>query len=99
MPPRCLPPPVHRVGHCLISAAAAMPDGSPEVSAAEAVAGPAPLVDNDRLHVVFGTGQVGRVLAALLAERGVTVRVVSRRSPAGMAEGIDWRAAGAAESA
>src|SRR5580693_8520376 len=53
--------------------------------------------DNDRLHVVFGTGQVGRVLAALLAERGVTVRVVSRRRPAGMAQEIDWRAADATD--
>jgi nucleoside-diphosphate-sugar epimerase len=97
MPPGSLPPPVHQAGHGLISAAAAMPDSSPEVSAAEAVAGPAPLVDNDRLHVVFGTGQVGRVLAALLAERGGTVRVVSRRRPTGMAEGIDWRAADATD--
>jgi hypothetical protein len=38
------------------------------MSAAEAVAAPVPVVDNDGLHVVFGTGQVGRVLAALLAE-------------------------------
>jgi nucleoside-diphosphate-sugar epimerase len=66
------------------------------MSAAEAVAAPVPL-DNDRLHVVFGAGQVGRVLAALLAERGVTVRVVSRRRPAGLAEGIDWRVADAAD--
>ena len=33
------------------------------MSAAEAVAVPLPLADNDRLHVVFGMGQVGRVLA------------------------------------
>jgi nucleoside-diphosphate-sugar epimerase len=74
-----------------------MPDSSPEMSAAEAVAGPAPLVDNDRLHVVFGTGQVGRVLAALLAEKGLTVRVVSRHRPAGLAERVDWRGADAAD--
>ena len=74
-----------------------MRDSSPEMSAAEAVAGPAPLVDNDRLHVVFGTGQVGRVLAALLAERGVIVRVVSRHRPTGLAEGIDWRGADASD--
>ena len=67
------------------------------MSAAEAVAAPVPLVDTGRLHVVFGAGQVGRVLAALLAERGVTVRVVSRHRPAGLAEGIDWRAADAAD--
>jgi nucleoside-diphosphate-sugar epimerase len=67
------------------------------VSAAEAVAVPAPLVDNDRLHVVFGTGQVGRVLAALLAERGLIVRVVSRHRPAGLAERTDWRGADATD--
>jgi len=93
-PPKSAAPGTHQAGHRLSSAAAAMADGSPETSA---VPGPAPLVDNDRLHVVFGTGQVGRVLAALLAGRGVAVRVVSRHKPAGMAEGIDWRAADAAD--
>jgi len=58
---------------------------------------PAPLVGNGSLHVVFGVGQVGRVLAGVLAERGFTVRVVSRHRPAGMAEGIDWRPADAAD--
>jgi nucleoside-diphosphate-sugar epimerase len=67
------------------------------VSAAEAVAVSAPLVDNDRLHVVFGTGQVGCVLAALLAERGLIVRVVSRHRPAGLAERIDWQGADATD--
>src|ERR1039457_7192778 len=95
MPPRSLPSPVHQAGHGLISAAAAMPDSSPGVSAAEAVAVPAPLVDNNRLHVVFGTGQVGRVLAALLAERGLIVRVVSRHRPAGLTARTDWRGADA----
>ena len=57
----------------------------------------APLVDNDRLHVVFGTGQVGCVLAALLAERGLIVRVVSRHRPAGLAERIDWQGADATD--
>jgi len=75
----------------------ARPDSSPDVSAAEAVAGPAPPADEVRLQVVFGTGQVGRVLAALLADRGVTVRVVSRRRPAGLAAGTDWRAADATD--
>jgi nucleoside-diphosphate-sugar epimerase len=74
-----------------------MPDGAAEMSAAKAVATPVPLAGHDGLHVVFGAGQVGRVLAALLAERGVTVRVVSRRRPAGLAEGTDWRAADAAD--
>jgi nucleoside-diphosphate-sugar epimerase len=54
-------------------------------------------VDNDGLHVVFGAGQVGRVLAALLAQRGVRVRVVSRRRPTGLTEGMDWRAADAGD--
>jgi nucleoside-diphosphate-sugar epimerase len=67
------------------------------MSAAEAVAGQAPPADEDRLQVVFGAGQVGRVLATLLADRGVTVRVVSRRRPAGLAAGTDWRAADAAD--
>jgi nucleoside-diphosphate-sugar epimerase len=73
-----------------------MADSSPGVSAAEAAA-PVRLEGNGGLHVIFGAGQVGRVLAALLAERGVTVRVVSRRRPAGLAEGTAWRAADAAD--
>jgi len=73
-----------------------MPDSSPGISTGEAAA-PVPLRGNGGLHVVFGAGQVGRVLAALLAERGVTVRVVSRRRPAGLAERTDWRAADAAD--
>ena len=48
-----------------------------------------------RLHVVFGTGQVGSALAAHLAGLGVAVRAVSRYRPATMAGGIDWRAADA----
>ncbi|MFY9934114.1 MAG: NAD-dependent epimerase/dehydratase family protein [Streptosporangiaceae bacterium] len=52
---------------------------------------------SDGLQVVFGAGQVGRVLTALLAERGGTVRVVSRHRPAGLAEGADWRAADASD--
>jgi nucleoside-diphosphate-sugar epimerase len=68
------------------------------MSPAEAVAVPVPPpADVDRLHVVFGTGQVGRVLAVVLAGRGCTVRVVSRRRPAGLADGIEWRAADAAD--
>ena len=49
------------------------------------------------LQVIFGAGHVGRVLAAVLAERGAAVRLVTRRRPAGLAEGIDWRAADAAD--
>jgi len=55
-----------------------MPDGSAGMGPAEAPAGPDPLVGEDRLRVVFGTGQVGYALAAVLAVRGLTVRVVSR---------------------
>jgi len=73
-----------------------MTDSSPGMSAAEAAA-PVRLEGNGGLHVVFGAGQVGRVLAALLADRGVTVRVVSRHRPAGLADGTDWRAADAAD--
>ncbi len=51
---------------------------------------------NDRqLHVVFGAGQVGRTLAALLSERGLAVRVISRSQPSALADGIEWRAADA----
>jgi nucleoside-diphosphate-sugar epimerase len=47
---------------------------------------------DDRLHVVFGTGQVGTALAARLAQSGVSVRAVSRHRPPMLAEGVDWRA-------
>ena len=47
----------------------------------------------DRLHVVFGTGQVGTALAAHLAGLGLAVRAVSRHRPPALAEGVDWRAA------
>jgi uncharacterized protein YbjT (DUF2867 family) len=46
-----------------------------------------------RLHVVFGTGQVGSALAAHLASLDMAVRAVSRHRPATLAGGIDWRAA------
>jgi nucleoside-diphosphate-sugar epimerase len=47
----------------------------------------------DRLHVVFGTGQVGSTLAAHLAGLSIAVRVVSRHRPATLPGGVDWRAA------
>jgi len=50
----------------------------------------------DRLHVVFGTGQVGSALAAHLAGQGIAVRAVSRRRPTGLA-GVDWQGADAAD--
>jgi nucleoside-diphosphate-sugar epimerase len=57
----------------------------------------APPVGEAGLHVVFGTGQVGHALAACLAGRGLAVRAVSRHRPAGLADGIEWRAADAAD--
>ena len=52
-------------------------------------------MSEDGLHVVFGVGQVGRALSACLAGQGLPVRAVSRQRPAGLAEGVDWRAADA----
>ena len=52
----------------------------------------------DRPHVVFGAGNVGRALAACLAARGLAVRAVSRHRPPGLADGIDWRAADAEDA-
>ena len=74
-----------------------MPDGSAGTGPAEAFTAPDPLAGEDRLHVVFGTGQVGHVLAAVLAERGLSVRVVSRHRPPALADGIDWREADATD--
>ncbi len=51
-----------------------------------------------RLHVVFGTGQVGSALVAHLAGLGVAVRAVSRNQPRALADGVDWRAADAADA-
>jgi nucleoside-diphosphate-sugar epimerase len=45
------------------------------------------------LHVVFGTGQVGRALADQLTRTGSAVRTVSRHRPPTLADGFDWRAA------
>ena len=55
-----------------------------------------PGTGENRLHVVFGTGQVGNALAAHLAGMGMAVRAVSRHRPPALA-GVDWRAADAAE--
>ena len=74
-----------------------MPDGSAGTDPAEAFTAPDPLAGEDRLHVVFGAGQVGRVLAAVLAGRGLSVRVVSRHRPPELADGIDWREADATD--
>jgi nucleoside-diphosphate-sugar epimerase len=55
-----------------------------------------PVTGEDRLHVVFGTGQVGSALAAHLADSGLAVRTVSKHRPA-TRPGIDWRAADASD--
>jgi nucleoside-diphosphate-sugar epimerase len=57
------------------------------------------VMGEDRLHVVFGTGQVGSALAVHLAGHGIAVRAVSRHRPAALAgvAGVDWRAADAAD--
>jgi nucleoside-diphosphate-sugar epimerase len=54
-------------------------------------------MSEDRLHVVFGTGQVGSALVAHLAGLGVAVRAVSRNRPPALAADADWRAADAAD--
>jgi nucleoside-diphosphate-sugar epimerase len=55
-------------------------------------------MSEDQLHVVFGTGQVGRALTARLAELGLAVRAVSRSRPAALIDGVDWRAADATDA-
>ncbi len=55
-------------------------------------------MSQDRLHVVFGTGQVGRALGARLADLGLAVRVVSRHRPVGLPHGVEWRAADASDA-
>jgi nucleoside-diphosphate-sugar epimerase len=54
-------------------------------------------MSEDRLHVVFGSGQVGRALATRLTGLGVPVRMVSRHRPSGPPDGVDWRAADATD--
>jgi len=49
-------------------------------------------------HVVFGAGQVGRVLCARLVAAGFDVRVVSRRRPSSLADGVQWRGADVSDS-
>ncbi len=50
-------------------------------------------MNDDGLHVVFGTGQVGLALAARLAGQGIGVRAVSRHRPTALPNGVDWRPA------
>jgi nucleoside-diphosphate-sugar epimerase len=54
-------------------------------------------MNEDRLHVVFGVGQVGRALSARLAGLGLAVRVLSLHRPAALAEGVEWQAVDASE--
>jgi uncharacterized protein YbjT (DUF2867 family) len=39
------------------------------------------LPSDSPLHVVFGTGQVGRALVARLTDLGITVRAISQQRP------------------
>ncbi len=50
------------------------------------------------LHVVFGAGQVGRVLSARLAAVGLAVRLLSRNRPDALPAGVEWRAVDASEA-
>jgi nucleoside-diphosphate-sugar epimerase len=52
-------------------------------------------VSEDRLHVVFGTGQVGCTLSAHLTSLGLAVRAVSRHRPAALPDAVQWQAADA----
>ena len=54
-------------------------------------------MSEDHVHVVFGTGQVGKALAVQLLSLGLPVRAVSKSRPASLAEGVDWRAADATD--
>src|SRR3984885_887042 len=54
-------------------------------------------MSENRLHVVFGAGQVGRALAPRLTDLGVPVRIVSRHRPSVPLDGVDWRAADATD--
>ena len=49
-------------------------------------------------HVVFGSGQVGRALVGRLAGLGRSVRVVSRKRPAQLPKGVEWRGADAMDA-
>ncbi len=81
-------------GMALLARAPAMADVTPaEVPGRP----PEPAAGVDGLHVVFGSGQVGRALAASLAGLGLAVRAVSRHRPASLADGVDWRAADATD--
>lgn len=50
------------------------------------------------LHVVFGTGQVGRTLANRLAADGHSVRAVSRSRPRHLSNDVEWRSVDASDA-
>jgi nucleoside-diphosphate-sugar epimerase len=50
-------------------------------------------MNETELHVVFGTGQVGRALVTALAHSGRAVRAVSVHEPSEFPDEVDWRAA------
>ena len=52
---------------------------------------------SNSLHVVFGTGQVGRALISDLTKRGLAVRAVSMHQPRSLPDGVDWRSADATD--
>ena len=54
-------------------------------------------INEKEMHVVFGSGQVGRELAGHLAGLGLPARVVSRRRPGQLPEGVEWRGADATD--
>jgi nucleoside-diphosphate-sugar epimerase len=54
-------------------------------------------MSDDRIHVVFGAGQVGRALSARLVGLGLATRVVSRGRPSALADGVEWRSADASD--
>jgi nucleoside-diphosphate-sugar epimerase len=54
-------------------------------------------MNDNALHVVFGTGQVGGALVERLTGLGVEVRAVSRHRPVGLSQDVDWRSADAAD--
>lgn len=54
-------------------------------------------MDQNQMHVVFGTGQVGQTLANRLAADGFDVRAASRHRPRGLSDRVDWRAVDASD--
>ena len=55
-------------------------------------------MSDEGIHVVFGAGQVGRVLSARLIGLGLATRVVSRGRPSALADGVEWRSADASDA-